>query len=601
MSHSLSFEGAQFDVFVYAPASRLADITKMFERDLATTPIASSKLETLLPEFLTRPLAVIVAILSVIPEKAEKQAAFLMEAAMGRPILALSRNSQALELVREKGIRDAFNDHPAIIEILPRLTSDVVQRLTSASTSLRMLQARRNSEQVVGMLIQQSRRPLAIVGPAGVIRRCSTAFADQFDQPAGELVGKDIDSLAFTEDEELMFDVESGRCVVENEELSIFVKGSALEVGAEISPLPSGIDDPVWLLRLTTPTVSSCNERAGLLGQLKSGMINGTPVSGSLSSIAIAEVRTRMGDRFARLEGTVHQTFQTIMRNSLRAHDSFVQLPSGDYLIAWLGMKREEADRRTREITLKVMDRLFGDTGAPAPPKMPERRAGAQEPPATPSRLRPQRKVEFVSRNAPDLITAVLQERKAAVRNTSERMLNDNLPRVGIRYRPVGLGDTSPTNLVYATPNSAGMEAINAMVHGSMPTELVMRRIDQHMLEIVIDDLSIGTLQPGTQVILDISLSSLARSPARDPILALLQTHAHLTRRQLILNITDFDHSTYEGRIAQAIMVAAPYSALRAASFDATRLRGIAQSSLQAQLLVVDFEDWLQVARQPKT
>ena len=121
------------------------------------------------------------------------------------------------------------------------------------------------------------------------------------------------------------------------------------------------------------------------------------------------------------------------------------------------------------------------------------------------------------------------------------------------------------------------------------------------MLEIVIDDLSIGTLQPGTQVILDISLSSLARSPARDPILALLQTHAHLTRRQLILNITDFDHSTYEGRIAQAIMVAAPYSALRAASFDATRLRGIAQSSLQAQLLVVDFEDWLQVARQPKT
>ncbi|MEZ5826101.1 MAG: hypothetical protein R3C97_15620 [Geminicoccaceae bacterium] len=30
-------------------------------------------------------------------------------------------------------------------------------------------------------------------------------------------------------------------------------------------------------------------------------------------------------------------------------------------------------------------------------------------------------------------------------------------------------------------------------------------------------------------------------------------------------------------------------------------LRSIAQSSLQAQLLVVDFEDWLQVARQPKT
>ncbi|MEZ5826105.1 MAG: hypothetical protein R3C97_15640 [Geminicoccaceae bacterium] len=157
MPNSLSFEGAEFDVFVYAPASRVGDITIMFERDLATKPISGSKLETLLPEFLTRPLAVIVAVLSVIPEKAERQAEFLVEAAMGRPIIALSRNSQALELIRNKGVRDAFDDHPAIIEILPRLTADVVQRLTAASTSLRMLQSRRNTEQVVGVLIQHPR------------------------------------------------------------------------------------------------------------------------------------------------------------------------------------------------------------------------------------------------------------------------------------------------------------------------------------------------------------------------------------------------------------------------------------------------------------
>ncbi|MEZ5826104.1 MAG: hypothetical protein R3C97_15635 [Geminicoccaceae bacterium] len=52
-----------------------------------------------------------------------------------------------------------------------------------------------------------------------------------------------------------MFDRKSGRCVVESEELSLVIKGNNSEVGADISPLPSGVDNPAWLMKLTTPAV----------------------------------------------------------------------------------------------------------------------------------------------------------------------------------------------------------------------------------------------------------------------------------------------------------------------------------------------------------
>ncbi|MEZ5826102.1 MAG: hypothetical protein R3C97_15625 [Geminicoccaceae bacterium] len=196
------------------------------------------------------------------------------------------------------------------------------------------------------------------------------------------------------------------------------------------------------------------------------------------------------------------------MRSSLRAHDSYVQLESGDYLIAWLGM------RRKRPTTARARSRSRSWTGssARARPRAGPNRAEKAEPARVVATSLPQtrprpgkkkkKKPEVVSRNAPDLITAVLQERSRA--RTTERLLNDNLPRVGARYRKIVHGDMTPTHLVYSGPNSAGTEAINAMVHGSMPTEQVMREVDQHMLELVIDDLSINTLKPGTQVVLDI-------------------------------------------------------------------------------------------------
>ncbi|MEZ5826103.1 MAG: hypothetical protein R3C97_15630 [Geminicoccaceae bacterium] len=39
-------------------------------------------------------------------------------------------------------------------------------------------------------------------------------------------------------------------------------------------------------------------------------MINGVPISGALNSISISEVKARMGDKYARLEATVHQTYE---------------------------------------------------------------------------------------------------------------------------------------------------------------------------------------------------------------------------------------------------------------------------------------------------
>ncbi|MCB9945482.1 MAG: hypothetical protein H6851_17920 [Geminicoccaceae bacterium] len=602
MTSQLSFEGAQFDVFVYAPPGRVEEVSKLFERDLNLTPISGSRMESLLPEFLTRPLAVIVAILSVIPEKAEKQAAFLVEAAMGRPVIALSRNSEAQKLIHGKGIRDVFNDNLAIIDILPRLTCDVVQRLTAASVSLRLLQAQRNAEQVAGILLNQSRCPLAIVGKSGVIRRCADPFAVMFGQPASELIGKDVDSLIYTEDEDPLFDIRTGRCMVENVELAVHIKNNSGDARIFVKPLPSSPENRAWLVRFLTETeMTQAVDMAGsgLLSGFKGLDSKGVPITGALHGITLDEIRHRLGDKYHRLENTVHQTFESVIRHSIKPNDSFVRLNNGDYLIAWLSTGSETAAGKTREITLKIMARLFGnDEPAQAVRTVPPKETAiANKVPAP----RPLPRAEIASRDSPDLVTAALRERKAAACSTSERTLSKNLPRIGVTYRSLDLADLTPTDHVYATPNSAGQEAIRTMMHGNLPTDQVMRAVDQHMLELVIDDLSIGNLSPGVHVLLDVSLTTLARPVVRDPYLALLQTHGHLTRRQVIINVNDFDQSTYEGRIAQAMMVASPYSLMRSVTFDTARLRSLAQSTLQAQMLVVDYGDWAYLARQPKT
>jgi hypothetical protein len=83
--------------------------------------------------------------------------------------------------------------------------------------------------------------------------------------------------------------------------------------------------------------------------------------AGKLHLLDLADMKSRMGDRWARMADPVERFFEGAVRRNLGPGDTFLRQGELSYILLFRDLSAEEAQVKCRTISEEVCERLFGD------------------------------------------------------------------------------------------------------------------------------------------------------------------------------------------------------------------------------------------------
>ena len=82
-----------------------------------------------------------------------------------------------------------------------------------------------------------------------------------------------------------------------------------------------------------------------------------------LHVLQLGPIKDRLGDKWLKLSGLVHQLFEAAIRDAQGPRDHFVRLDELSYVVTFHGLSFDEATLACTAVAQKVCEKLFGGTG----------------------------------------------------------------------------------------------------------------------------------------------------------------------------------------------------------------------------------------------
>ena len=82
-----------------------------------------------------------------------------------------------------------------------------------------------------------------------------------------------------------------------------------------------------------------------------------------LHVLQLGPIKDRLGVKWAKLSGLVHQLFEAAIRDAQGPRDHFVRLDELSYVVTFHGLSFDEATLACTAVAQKVCEKLFGGTG----------------------------------------------------------------------------------------------------------------------------------------------------------------------------------------------------------------------------------------------